>query len=169
MFHLISFAKHWTEIYAPMAGNSSRKGKSFHCIESIANLANLSMRLPELPSPFVAMETNISGDISDKFLFPQYNIYFFVKAAQKAGIDTDIDDAASKAEAMECAMDFLNYLRQQQQQHANDRQSQLLGIDTDNVHFETFGPIHNRWFAVGLALSDMARYSRCVDTDKYIL
>lgn len=166
-FHLTDFVKHWTEIYAPIVENCPRKGKSFHCIESIANIANLSMRLPDLPSPFVAMETNIGGDITDKFMFPQYNLYFFVKAEQKAGRDADLDDAKAKEEAMECAMDFLNYLREQKEQHSNDHQFQLMGIDTNSVHFETFGPIHNRWFAVGVALTDMAKYSRCVDKKKY--
>lgn len=169
LYHLIPFTKHWTEIYAPIVENCTRRGKSFHCIESIANLANLSMRLPDLPSPFVAMETNIGGDISDKFLFPQYNIYFFVKAAQKAGQDTDLDDAEAKEDALECAMDYLNYLREQKQKHCNDHQFALMGIDTDNVHFETFGPIHNRWFAVGISMTDMSKYSRCVDKGKYKL
>lgn len=164
-----AFVKYWTEIYAPIVENATKKGKSFHCIESIANLANLSMKLPTLPSPFVAMETNIGGDIGDKYILPTYNIYFFVKATQKAGVDSDIDDADTKEEAMECALDFVNYLRDEKEKHQNDRQFALMGIDTDNIHFETFGPIHNRWFAVGISLMDMARYSRCVDKKKYIL
>lgn len=167
IFQLIDFVKHWTDIYAPIVENNSKKEKSFHCIESIANLANLSMKLPNLPSPFVAMETNIGGDISDKFLFPQYNVYFFVKAAQKAGLDTDLDDAMAKDEAMECAIDFLNYIREQKEAHSNDRQFPLMGVDTDNAHFETFGPIHNRWFCVGVSFNDMSRFARCVDKGKY--
>ena len=166
-FQLVDFVKHWTEIYAPIAENCTKRGKSFHCIESIANLANLSMRLPNLPSPFVAMETNIGGDINSKFWFPQYNVYFFVKAEQKAGVDSDMDDAMTKEAAMECAMDFLNYLREQKEQHADDHQFPLMGVDADNVHFETFGPIANRWFAIGMAFTDMAKYSRCVDKGKY--
>lgn len=166
-FQLIPFVKHWTEIYLPIADNAKPREKSFHCIESIANLANLSMRLPDLPSPFVAMETNIGGDITDKFLMPQYNIYFFVKATQKAGVDTDLDDAATKDEAMTHAVEFLNYLRSEKEKHSNDRQFPLMGIDTDNVHFETFGPIHNRWFAEGLSLVDLGKYSRCVDRSLY--
>ena len=83
MYHLIPFTKHWTEIYLPIveAAQEKKKGKSFHCIESIANLANLSMRWRELPSPFVAIETNIGGEFTEKFLLPQYNVYFFVKAS----------------------------------------------------------------------------------------
>lgn len=167
IFQLISFVKHWTEVYTPIADNRKLTEKSFHCIESIANLANLSMRLPNLPSPFVAMETNIGGDVTDRFLMPQYNIYVFVKASQKAGVDTDLDDAATKDEAMEHAMEFLNYLREKKKRHANDHQFPLMGVDTDNAHFETFGPIHNRWFAVGISLTDLARYSRCSDPSKY--
>lgn len=167
MYQIISFTKHWTEIYAPIVENCPARGKSFHCIESIANIANLSMKLPTLPSPFVALETNIGGDISDKFFVPQYNLYFFVRAEQKAGYDTDLDDAQAKESAMECAMDYINYLREQKEQHENDRMFPLLGIDTDNVHFETFGPIHNRWFAVGISFIDKARFSRCVDKSKY--
>lgn len=169
MYHLIPFIKHWTEIYLPIveAARIQKKGKSFHCIESIAHLANLSMKLPELPSPFVAMETNIGGDMSDKFLFPQYNVYFFVKASQKAGKDTDLDDTETKEEALGHAMEFMNYLREQKEIHSDDRQFPLMGVDTDNTHFETFGPIHNRWFAVGISLNDMNQRSRCVDKSKY--
>lgn len=171
MYHLIPFVKHWTEIYRPIvdaARIQNKKGKSFHCIESIANIANLSMKLPTLPSPFVAMESNIGGDISKKFLFPQYNVYFFVKSVGKAGRDTDLDDTETKEKALEIAMDFLNYLREQQESHADDHQFPLIGIDTENVHFETFGPIHDRWFAVGIAMNDMSKYSRCVDKNKYL-
>lgn len=167
LYHLISFTKHWAEIYTPIANVFPKKEKSFHCIESIANIANLSMKLPDLPSPFVAMETNIGGDITEKYLLPQYNVYFFVKAAQKAGVDTDLDDTMTKESALECAMDYLNYLREQKDLHGNDRSFPLMGVDTDNVHFETFGPFHNRWFAVGISMMDMARYSRCVDKTKY--
>ena len=169
MYHLIPFTQHWTEIYLPIveAAQAKKKGKSFHCIESIANLANLSMRLPDLPSPFVAMETNIGGDFSEKFLLPQYNVYFFVKASQKAGRDTDLDDTEAKEEALEHANEFLNYLREQKEKHCNDHQFPLMGIDTENAHFETFGPIHNRWFAVGVAMNDMSKRSRCVDKTKY--
>lgn len=167
VFQLIPFVKHWTEIYCPIADNAKLHEKSFHCIESIANLANLSRRLPELPSPFVAMETNIGGDITEKFLMPQYNIYFFVKAEQKAGVDTDLDDTYAKDEAMQHALEFLNYLRDLKKQHSNDHQFPLMGLDTDNAHFETFGPIHNRWFAEGLSLVDLGKYSRCVDRSKY--
>lgn len=167
VFHLIPFVKHWTEIYKPVADNVKPKEKSFHCIESIAHIANLARKLPDLPSPFVAMETNIGGDATEKFLMPQYNVYFFVKAVQKAGVDSDMDDAATKDEAMEHALEFRNYLCEQKEQHRNDRQFPLMGIDTDNVHFETFGPIGNRWFAVGVSMVDLARYSRCVDRSKY--
>jgi len=171
MYHLIPFTKHWTEIYLPIvdaARIQGKKGKSFHCIESIANLANLSMKLPELPSPFVAVETNIGGDITEKFLVPLYNVYFFIKASQKAGRDTDLDDTEAKEQALECAMDYLNFLREQKEIHSNDHQFPLMGVDTDNVHFETFGPIHNRWFAVGVSMMDMSKYSRCVDRNKYL-
>lgn len=166
-FPLIPFVKHWSEIYRPIADNAKLREKSFHCIESIANIANLSRQLPNLPSPFVAVETNIGGDITEKFLMPQYNVYVFVKAVQKAGVDSDLDDAATKDEAMEHVVEFHNYLRDLKEKHRNDFQFPLMGIDTDNVHFETFGPIGNRWFAVGISLTDLARYGRCVDRSKY--
>lgn len=168
-FQLIPFVKHWTEVYIPIAGVVNRKGKAFHCIESIAHLANLSKRLPDLTGPFVAVETNIGGDITDKFLMPQYNIYFFVKAAPKLGPDSDLEDTEAKSEAMGHAMEFLNYLREKKREHAADRQFPLMGIDTDNVHFETFGPFYDRWFAQGLSLTDLAKYSHCIDRSKYNL
>ena len=166
-FKLIPYVKSWTEIYLPFASNRKPFEKTFHCIESIANLANLSMRLSDLNAPFAAMETNIGGTISGKFLIPQYNIYFFVKSVQKLGGDMDLADLAAKDEAMDHAMEFRNYLKELQEKHRNDRQFTLMGLDFDNIGFETFGPIHNRWFAVGISIADLSTYSRCVDRSKY--
>ena len=166
-FKLIPFVKQWTEIYRPMGENRKPHEKAFHCIESIANLANLSMRLTDLSSPFVAMETNIGGTITERFLMPQYNIYFFVRSVQKAGWDSDLADLEAKDEAMAHAMEFRNYIKELREKHRNDRQFTLMGLDLDNVGFETFGPIHNRWFAVGMSILELATYSRCTDRDKY--
>lgn len=163
---LIPFTEHWATIYKPMQ-HDRKSNKRFYCVESIANIANLSKELPRIHSPFVCIETNIGGDIGNKFLEPEYNVYFFVQAGQKVQ-DNDIADSSAKDEAMRHAIAYLNYIRHEKDIHEDDRESQLLGIDTDQVHFETFGPILNRWFCVGIALSDLSKYSHCMSKDDYI-
>jgi len=152
-------------LHDPMA--SGKKNKRFFCIESIAQIANLAKELPNAKSPFVVIETNIGGGLGNKFLVPEYNIYFFVLAKQKLQ-DNDLQDTAAKEEAMRHAIAYLNYIRHEQQAHASDRKSALLGIDTENVRFETFGPMLNRWFCVGLSFVGISAYSRCVNPDDYV-
>lgn len=167
---LVPFTEHWASIYKPIQHDvttSRKKNKRFFCIESIAQIANFAKELPNASSPFVAIETNIGGDIGSKFLAPEYNVYFFVLAKQKVQ-DNDREDAAAKEEAMRHAVAYLNYIRREQHIHSNDRQSSLMGIDTENVRFETFGPMMNRWFCVGLAFTGIAQYSRCVNENDYL-
>lgn len=162
---LIPFTEHWATIYKPML-HERKKNKRFFCIESIASLANLAKELPKADSPIVCIETNIGGGISRKFIMPEYNVYFFVCANQKLQ-DNDIADSAAKEEALQHAISFLNYLRHEQELHRDDRRFQLLALDMDNIRFETFGPMFNRWFCVGISMMDLSAYNRCFNPDEY--
>lgn len=120
-----------------------------------------------MDGPFVAMETNIGGDISEKYMYPEYAVYLFVQGKPLAQAN-DGEDTLAKREAMRHAMAFLNYARQEQRLHEDDRNSPLLGVDLDRVHFETFGPFFNRWFCVGIGFSQVTNFSRCVNGDDYL-
>lgn len=164
---LIPFTEHWASIYKPMS-HHPQTNKRFYCIESIANLTNFAATLPKAQSPLVCMETNIGGSITGKFFMPEYNVYFFAMAKQKIQ-QNDIEDAAAKEEAMQHAFSYLNYIRQEQKAHEDQRDFILQGLDLDNVRFETFGPMFNRWFCVGLSMVDLAKYSRCVNPEDYLV
>lgn len=170
LIRLIDFTQHWATIYRPMLHEPGKnsKNKRFFCIESIANLANFFKLLPNVKSPFVAMETNLGAEISDRFFMPNYNIYFFVKARDQKLLANDIRDAEAKEEAMSHAIAFRNYIRQQQSLHQEDLLSPVQGIDLSNMHLETFGPIADRWFAVGISLFDLAKINNCVNPDDYV-
>lgn len=164
--HLIPFSEHWATIYQPML-HEPKRNKRFYCVENGANLTNLAKELPHAKSPLLCIETNIGGGISDSFFMPEYSLYFFVQANPTLQ-NNDIADATAKDEAMSHAIAFLNYIRQKQEEHGNDHDFVLQGLDLDNVRFETFGPIFNRWFYVGISLFDLGRYSQCVNPDDYI-
>lgn len=167
MFALKQFTKYWTTIYTPIADNGAKKQEdNFHYVESITKVLNLVNELPHLTSPFVAMENNIGGDITDKVIRPEYNIYFFVKAKHSLSpIDEEKDDEA-KEEAMNHAIEYINYLRDIQENGSQQSES-LKGVNVDEVHFETFGPIYDRWFFVGVSLEEKARLSKCVNKNLY--
>ena len=167
MFTLKQFTKHWTTIYTPIAENGAKKQEdNFHCVESITKVLNLVNEIPNLCSPFVVMENNIGGEITDKGLRPEYNIYFFVKAKPSLSpIDEKRDDEA-KEEAMRHALEYINYIGYSQEQ-MDELSESLKGIITDNIHFETFGPIYDRWFFVGISLEETARRSKCHNKSLY--
>lgn len=162
---LIPFTEHWASVYKPMMHEPMRN-KRFFCIESIANLTNFATTLPKAQSPLVCMETNIGGSINDKYFMPEYNVYFFVMAKQKVQ-DNDREDTIAKDEAMHHALSYLNYIRNQQELYSQERDFALQGLDIDSVRFETFGPMFNRWFCVGISLVDLSKYSRCFNPDDY--
>lgn len=162
---LIPFAEHWATIYKPML-HERKKNKRFFCIESLANLTNFAKELPKTNSPLICIETNIGGGINRKFIMPEYNVYFFVRASQKIQ-DNDIADSAAKEEALQHAVSFLNYLRHEQELQRDSRRFQFLALDLDNIRFETFGPMFNRWFCVGISMMDLAQYNRCFNPDDY--
>ena len=167
---LIPFTEHWTTIYAPMNPKDERsngKNDRFFEIESIANIANLAKSLKTCKSPFVAMETSIGGDITSRSIVPEYNIYFFVEGDQRL-VTNGGTDTEAKSEALYHATAFVNYIAEMQTRYEDEGNPLLGGIDVDNIHFETFGPIMNRWFCVGLAIRDLNARSRCIVESDYI-
>lgn len=169
LIRLIDFAEYWATIYRPMLHEPGKnsKNKRFFCIESIANIANFIKVLPTTKSPFVAMETNLGADINERFFVPNYNIYFFVKTVDRKMLANDIRDAEAKEEAMMHAVAFRNYIKKEQERHEDDHMSPVQGIDLSNMHLETFGPIADRWFAVGISLFDLSKINNCVNPDDY--
>lgn len=172
MFSLISFTRQWASVYKPMQhGRKDARGrvrKRFMCIENIAQLANFAKELQSAESPFVAVETNIGGTLTERFMSPEYNVYFFVMGKGKLQ-DNDGEDADTKQEAMEHAVKFLMYLRQHKEE-VNAKGMGMDGasmIDTDNVRFETFGPFMNRWFCVGISLFGLEKMG-CINPDDYV-
>lgn len=172
MFQLISFVKNWASVYKPMLhGSKDKRGrvrKRFFCIENIGQIANFAKDLAAVESPFVAIETNIGGNISDRYVYPEYNVYFFVMGAGKM-LNNEEEDTAVKLRAMQHALSFLAYLKHYQEQ-ASSGQAMLDGIhtvDTDNARFETFGPFMNRWFCVGISLFGLEKIA-CINSQDYI-
>lgn len=166
VFSLIGFTENWARIYKPML-HSEPDNRRFFSIESIGQVANLVTQAKSVKGPFVAIETNIGGTFSEGFLKPEYNVYFFVKSSSQKLQANDAADNDAKAEAMKHAIAFLNRIRYEQDRHQDDMESVLMGLDLDSVRFETFGPLLNRWFAVGISLMSVDRYSRCIYPDDY--
>jgi hypothetical protein len=170
-FTMFDFTEHWAAIYKPiahdMSPNAPKIRKRFFFIDSFSKLANLAKELPSLDGPFVAMESNMSGDMDDKFLSPEYAVYFFVQAKSKLQAN-DVEDMMAKQEAMRHAVAYVNYIRQQQRAHENDMDSPLMGVDTEGVHFETFGPSYNRWYCVGISFEEKMKLPKCIDPNDYL-
>lgn len=172
MFSLIDFTKAWASAYKPMLhGRKDSRGrirKRFFCIESIAQIANFTKELPTTESPFVAVETNIGGTITERFMSPEYNVYFFVMGNGKLQ-DNDELDTMLKKEAMTHATRFLSYLKKKKEAMEKDGMivNEITAIDTDNIRFETFGPFLNRWFCVGIAMRGLEKLG-CYNEDDYL-
>lgn len=166
VFSLIDFTEHWAGIYKPML-HREPDNRRFFSIESIGQVANLVAQAKNIKGPFVAIETNIGGTFAGGFLEPEYNVYFFVRSAAQKLQSNEAADNEAKSEAMRHATAYLNRIRYEQELHQDDLESVLTGLDVDNVRFETFGPLLNRWFAVGISLASLDRYSRCVNTEDY--
>jgi hypothetical protein len=170
-FTMFDFTEHWASIYKPirhdMSPNAQPARKRFFFIDNFNKLMNLAKELPTLGGPFVAMESNMAGDIDERFLVPEYSVYFFVQAKPKAQ-GNDVQDMLAKQEAMHHAVAYVNYIRTQQRLHENDMDSPLMGVDLESVHFETFGPSYNRWYCVGIAFNECMRFSNCVNNEDYL-
>jgi hypothetical protein len=170
-FTMFDFTEHWASIYKPirhdMSPSANKLKKRFFYIDSFGKLANLAKELPSLSGPFVAMESNLTGDIGEKFLYPEYAVYFFVQAKPKLQ-GNDVEDRMAKQEAMRHAIAYVNYIREQQRIHADDHRSPVMGVNTEYMHFETFGPSYNRWFCVGVSFHESMKVSHCVNPDEYL-
>lgn len=168
---MFDFTEHWASIYKPihhdMTPSAPKARKRFFYIDSFGKLANLAKELPSLDGPFVAMESNLAGNIGLRFIQPEYSVYFFVQAKPKMQ-GNDAADVYAKEEAMRHAMAYIQYIREQQRIHENDMDTPLMGMDTEGIRFETFGPSYNRWYCVGISLMENMKMSRCVNAEDYL-
>ncbi len=166
VYPLIDYTEHWASIYKPMMHNTT-DNRRFFCIESIGQIANLVTQVQSVKGPFVVIETNIGGTVTERFMTPEYGVYFFQKSVAQKLQSNDTADAEAKSTAMKHALAYLNRIRQDQQEGQTGTADALAGIDLEEVRFETFGPLFNRWFAVGISLRNLQRFSRCVNADDY--
>lgn len=163
MFQFHEFVEHWASIYKPMChvpGPRSRNVR-FHLVDSYLSMVDFVKSLPDAKSPCVVMESNQEGVVSDRFDYPEYTLYFMVRA-------TDVADGRAamhaKLESKQHMMKFLAYVLSKKE----EEEEGLDNLDLERAEYNTTGPLYDGWYSVVLTLSDVARYSRCIDENDYI-
>ena len=60
---------------------------------------------------------------------------------------------------------FLAWLREQQEKRNIFRN---INLETEELHYSTYGPFLNNWYAVFIELTDVQKVELCVDTKDYV-
>lgn len=163
MFLFHEFVEKWASLYKPMQHIPGERSKNrrFYLADSYMSMIDFVKTLPNANSPCVILESNQEGVISDRFDYPEYTLYFMVRASNM----TDGWAAnAAKLESKQHMLKFLAYLQLQKEAEVRG----LENIDLERVEYVTTGPLYNGWYAVSLTLSNMSQYSRCIDENDYI-
>lgn len=158
------FVEHWATIYKPMLHQSGErsKNKRFFLTDTYMGMADFMTQIQPQQSPCVVMESNQEGTLGDGIDYPNYAIYFMVRAERM----TDGRAAMlAKVEAKHHLKKFVSYIRQKQAKE--DPALLHISID-DRLPYQTVGPMYNGWYGVMLQLSDARQYSNCFNPEDYV-
>lgn len=161
-FHEI--VEHWAEIYRPMQHVPGRwsKNNRFFLTDSYMGLASVVQEMQRDASPSIVMESNVEGILGERFDTPRYSLYFLVLAT---GMSDGQAALQAKLECKQHMKKFIAYLRRMKEEK---EMAELAHIDLDDIEYMTTVPMFDGWYAVGITLTDLCQYDRCVDANDYI-
>lgn len=154
----------WAMKYKPMQHipGVSSNNRRFFLVDSIMQLPQFMAEANVTKSPCVAYEFQQDGNIYRGMIYYTHFIYFIVKVPTMNLTRKELANEAVK-EAKVHALKFLAWLRQQQ-----ETREELQLIETDEVKYGTYGPFLNDWYAFFISLTDIDRFSTCVESLDYI-
>lgn len=156
----------WATLYKPMQHTPGKTGrnKRFYLFDNIVSIPNIVAKLPSMQSPCVGYEFSQEGRIKGGKIMPTHTVYFMVKAANNLPTDKDVCYEAQR-EAVIHMQKFIAWLRNEQEK---DKSLANINVDTDDIHYSSYGPFFNNWYAVFIELSDVGKFNLCVDKNDYI-
>ena len=95
---------------------------------------------------------------------PVHVIYFLAKTGNMNPTDKQQSYEAIQ-EAKMHMQKFLAWLREQQEKRNIFRN---INLETEELHYSTYGPFLNNWYAVFVELTDVQKVELCVDTKDYV-
>lgn len=157
----------WATIYKPMQHTPGKTGrnKRFFLFENIVSIPNFMNTVPNGASPCVGYEFSQEGRIKGGLIMPTHVIYFMVRAANNIPTDKEASYEAQR-EAVMHMQKFLAWLKKEQE---TDKDLANINIETEEIHYSTYGPFFNNWYAVFIELTDTRKFPFfCVSEEDYI-
>lgn len=156
----------WAIKYKPMQHTPGKTGKNkrFFLFDNIVSIPNIISGLPKTKSPCVGYELSQEGSIKGGKIKPTHVIYFMVKADNNLANDKDVCYEATR-EAVLHMKKFIAWIRTQQETR---KELANINVETEDIHYSTYGPFLNNWYAIFIELSDVEKFSLCIDDNDYI-
>mgnify|MGYP003397791800 CR=1 len=156
----------WAIKYKPMQHTPGKTGKNkrFYLFDNIVSIPNIVSNLPNMKSPCVGYEFSQEGRIKGGKIMPTHIIYFMVKAANNTATDKEVSYEAER-EAVTHMLKFIAWIRGQQETR---KELANINVETEDIHYSTYGPFMNNWYAIFIELSDVETFNICIDKNDYI-
>lgn len=166
MTELKEIIEEWATKYKPMLHTPGETGKNkrFFLFDNIVAIPSFMSKLPDVKSPCVGYEFAQDGTIRGGMDKPVHVIYFLVKTGNMNPTDKQQSYEAIQ-EAKMHMQKFLAWLREQQEKRNIFRN---INLETEELHYSTYGPFLNNWYAVFVELTDVQKVELCVDTKDYV-
>jgi hypothetical protein len=161
-----NIVEEWARKYKPMQHDNSAnsKNKRYFGLGSVSSIPDFVNTLPKNASPAVGCVTHLEGNLQGKFLYPNYKVYFFVKCPTMVNKDS-LMEANAKAECLDHAIKFIAWL---QDQKRVKQRKELGQIDTENIDYDTRGPLFDNWYACELYIRNIEFAPKCVNPVDYV-